>query len=93
MQEAIKFFPANDPESFIIKNLDKSNISDKDELKIIESGQFSNKIKFEEIAKQKLQKDNVDSAEIFLDQKEYHAKINKQKLKQFFDYLVTTPAD
>jgi len=93
LQEAIKFFPANDPESFIINNLNKSNISDKDELKIIESDQFSNKIKFEEIAKQKLQKNNVDSAEIFFVQKEYLAKINKQKLKQFFDYLVTTPAD
>jgi predicted ATPase len=82
LRKSLKFLPENDPESFILNNLDKSNIKE-EELKIINDNDLPNKNKFREITKLRLQKKEVNSDEIFSIQKEYLTKINEAKLTEF----------
>jgi predicted ATPase len=51
LQKSLKFLPENDPESFILNNLNKSNIKEEEELKIINDNDLPNKNKFREITK------------------------------------------
>jgi predicted ATPase len=82
LQKSLKFLPEDDPESFILNNLNKSNIKE-EELKIINDNDLPNKSKFIEITKLRLQKKEVTSDEIFFIQKEYLTKINEAKLTEF----------
>jgi predicted ATPase len=86
LQKSLKFLPDDDPESFILNNLDRQKIT-KEELEIIDNDSLKNKSKFEKITKQRLQKKEVNSAEIFFIQKEYLTKINEAKLTEFKNYI------
>ena len=86
LQESIKFLPANDAEDFILSNCNKDEIP-QNELRILEeytrNPDFKGKKIFEEIAKYRLRKEQVESDEMFIYQKEYLAKLSADKLKEF----------
>jgi hypothetical protein len=82
LQKSLKFLPDDDPESFILNNLDRQKIT-KEELEIIDNDSLKNKSKFEKITKQRLQKKEVNGDEIFCIQQEYLTKINEAKLTEF----------